>query len=47
MIKEEEKRKNHRKQDSSSRNHYQYDYTSRHESENGMDRNFINQSLKK
>lgn len=47
MIKEEEKRKNHRKQDSSSRNNYQYEYTSRHESENGMDRNFINQSLKK
>ncbi|MEG0733087.1 MAG: hypothetical protein RR470_11860 [Vagococcus sp.] len=48
MIKEEEKRKNHRKQDSSSRNNnHQYEYTSRHESENGMDRNFINQSLKK
>lgn len=47
MVKEEEKRKNHRKQDSSSRNDYQYEYTSRHESENSKDSDFINQSLKK
>lgn len=47
MYKEKENWKNQSKHEFSSENDYQYEYTSRHESENSKDSNFINQSLKK
>ncbi|MEG2873442.1 hypothetical protein [Carnobacterium sp.] len=47
MKKEKENSKNQRKHDFSSQNDYQVEYTSRNESENSKDSNFISQSLKK
>lgn len=47
MKKEKENSKNQRKHDFSSQNDYQVEYTSRNESENSKDSDFINQSLKK